>query len=41
MSKYEKSSQTYDTVYVSKKDSVKEAEHVHGQGFRPKFLVHI
>jgi len=30
MSKYEKSSQTYDAVSVSKKDSVKKAEHVHG-----------
>ena len=29
MSKYEKSSQTYDAVYVSKKDYVKEAEQVH------------
>ena len=30
MSKYEKSSETYDAVYVSKKDYVKEAEQVHG-----------
>ena len=29
MSKYEKSSQTYDAVYLSKKDYVKEAEQVH------------
>ena len=30
MSKYEKSSETYDAVYVSKKDYIKEAEQVHG-----------
>ena len=30
MSKYEKSSETYDAVYLSKKDYVKEAEQVHG-----------
>jgi ubiquinone/menaquinone biosynthesis C-methylase UbiE len=30
MSKYEKSSEIYDAVYVSKKDYVKEAEQVHG-----------
>jgi hypothetical protein len=29
MSKYEKSSETYDAVYVSKKDYAKEAEQVH------------
>jgi hypothetical protein len=30
VSKYEKSSETYDAVYLSKKDYVKEAEQVHG-----------